>query len=160
MINYFEEAKQLQATMARGGVRVFKFSVRKCFNDTHWVTHGDTKEMCFVPGSSYILVHGDKTTEGWRKDVRGFLESELNSLRGKGAPNEIEGHGDNELLPYRLYSHLLSLGYCDISDVVSDCYEGAVAYVDARIVDSPAHEEQQDGFGHFGWESKGTDKQE
>jgi len=41
-----------------------------------------------------------------------------------------------------------------VDDVASDVYEGRVAVYSAGIEDDPSHEEQEDGFDHYGWESK------
>jgi hypothetical protein len=53
-----------------------------------------------------------------------------------------------------LYNHLRSLGYSEVDDVVADVYEGRITNDSARLVDEPAHEEQPDGFGHYGWENR------
>ena len=152
MADYTEETKKLYANLASHGTRVFKLSIRGSSGGSHVMTHGNRTEVCSVPDQSYIFINAGKTTEDWRKDVRGFLESERNAMTDEIAPNN---EADDDL-PYRLYCHLLSLGYCDVDDIVSDVYEGAVAFVNARIVDSPAHEDQEGGFGHYGWESKDT----
>ena len=49
---------------------------------------------------------------------------------------------------------LKNAGYFHADDIVSDAYEGRVAVYSAGIEDDPVHEEQADGFGHYGWESK------
>ena len=49
---------------------------------------------------------------------------------------------------------LCDAGYIEVNDIVSDIFEGRIAISSAGIVDDPAHEEQADGFGHYGWESK------
>jgi len=45
---------------------------------------------------------------------------------------------------------LSDAGYVEVSDIVADVYEGRTAVYSAGVVDSPAHEEQADGFGHYG----------
>ena len=54
----------------------------------------------------------------------------------------------------QLNQKLYDAGYIDVTDVVADVYEGRIAVYSAGIVDDPAHEEQEGGFGHYGWESK------
>lgn len=155
MADYSEEAKNLYASLARSGIRLFKLCIQRFYGDSHLMMHGDRTEACFPPNRSHTFIHGSKTTDDWRRDVRGFLDSERNSLRPEEASDNHDR--DDATLESRLYEYLLSLGYCDIEDVVSDVYEGAIALLDARIVDSPAHEEQENGFGHYGWEARGTE---
>jgi len=54
-----------------------------------------------------------------------------------------------------LTEHMMRLGYHEINEVVSDVYEGMITNEASRLVDDPAHDDlQEDGFGHYGWESK------
>jgi hypothetical protein len=131
--------KKLHARLARNGIRIFKLHIVGSYGC----------EDC-------VLIHANKTTEEWRRDVREFLQSERNSLREKsGAGTDAATSMDGEsTLPSRLYHYLHSRGYCDIDDVVSDVYEGRVAVLQSHIVDDPEHEEQETGFGHYGWDSK------
>lgn len=91
-------------------------------------------------------VHPNKTTPQWRKDVREFLKTQ-----NKGTSEEGYAHDD---VSNRLNSFLTKKGYHEVADVVCDVYEGRISIDSAKIVDDPDHEEQADGFGHFGWESK------
>lgn len=91
------------------------------------------------------LIHHNKSVPEWRADIRRFI-SEIKHLRNKA------GWADDEVFN-QLMGKLYDAGYFDVTDVVSDAYEGRVAVYSAGIVDEPAHEEQPDGFGHFGWES-------
>jgi hypothetical protein len=126
-------ASELHDRLAKDNIRVFVLSLG--------TTDGD---------GTMTYIHGNKTTAEWRKDVRSFLESEQNSP-------ELDEPLSFEIMPSsRLDAYLLSLGYCQIEDVASDVYEGREAVQKAKIVDYPAHEEQETGFGHYGWESKGN----
>ncbi len=50
--------------------------------------------------------------------------------------------------------HLSDAGCIDVDDVASDVFEGQVAVYPAGIENDLSHEEQEDGFGDYGWESK------
>ena len=50
--------------------------------------------------------------------------------------------------------YLDNLGYVEVLDAVADVFEGRIMNECSRIVDDPDHEDQEDGFGHFGWEGE------
>ena len=120
-------ARAMHELLARQGVRIFALSSDP--NDaavTHWI-------------------HDAKTVEQWREDVRGFLAA---------APvTDADGWASDKVFN-ALSAHLDSLGYLEVDDVVADVFEGRITNESARFVDAPAHEDQPDGFGHYGWESK------
>ena len=96
-------------------------------------------------GRDYELwMHENKTVEEWRADVRNFIKDEYASSNGWAE--------DKVLNSFSRY--LNKLGYVEALDVAADVFEGRVNNVRAQIVDHPDHDEQTDGFGHFGWESK------
>jgi hypothetical protein len=127
-------AAELHDRLAKSDIRVFILTISTA--DGHETT---------------AYIHGSKTTAGWRDDVRRFLDSEQNSPELSDEPSAWETMPSS-----RLDTYLRSLGYCEIEDVASDVYEGREAVQKARIVDDPEHEEQETGFGHYGWESKGS----
>lgn len=90
-------------------------------------------------------IHHNKTVSQWRDDMRQFV---LSSSR-----SDDEGWACSEVWN-GLFSHLQKLGYHEVNDVVADVYEGRITNNAARLVDDPDHEEQSDGFGHYGWGSK------
>jgi len=117
--------KELYELLAAQGVRIF---VLKLGSDR----------------TTYI--HPQKTTKEWRSDLKRF-KSELNIQKDE------EGYSDDDVYN-ELTGKLSDAGYIDVDDVASDVYEGRVAVYSAGIEDDPSHEEQEDGFGHYGWESK------
>jgi hypothetical protein len=92
------------------------------------------------------FIHDNKSVENWRADVRQFIE-EIRHLRNKA------GRANDEVFN-QLTEKLLKAGYFEVTDIVSDVYEGRVAVYSAGIEDDPAHENQEDGFGHYGWEAR------
>ncbi len=94
-----------------------------------------------------LYIHPNKTVSEWRSDIERF-KLEINSLK------DNDGYADDEAFN-SLTLKLLDAGYCDVNDMVADVYEGRISKYSAGIVDDPAHEEQANGFGHYGWESKG-----
>ena len=101
------------------------------------------------PYEDKMWIHPNKTATEWRADVRAFLQT---SYRDTTPENWASDAVYNDL-----YGHLQNLGYHEIEDMVADVYEGRVTSERARIVDNPDHEEQSDGFGHFGWEARALD---
>ena len=93
-----------------------------------------------------IYIHPQKTTKEWRSDIKRF-KSELKIQK------DVEGYSDDDVYN-ELTGKLSDAGYKDVDDVASDVYEGRVAVYSASIEDDPSHEEQEDGFVHYGWESK------
>jgi hypothetical protein len=118
--------EQIHRKLASMGIRVFKMAI------------GDP------PRDQTFWMHHSKTVEDWRKDV--------SALRGKLCHDENGWASDTVLSA--LYDHLRTLGYIEMDDVVADVFEGRVACEVARLADAPEHENQSDGFGHYGWESK------
>ena len=89
-------------------------------------------------------IHDSKTVVEWREDIREFLEA--------GDKFDEDGRADDRV-HNALMNHLRSLGYAEVEDVVADVFEGRITNRQARIEHDPAHEEQADGFGHYGWEN-------
>lgn len=118
--------KELYGFLSSKGVRIFALSI----------------------GSDRTLyIHPNKTVSEWRADVRRFI-SEIGQVKDK------EGYADDDALS-ALSAKLHDSGYFDVEDMVADVYEGRIAKFAVVIVDDPAHEDEQaDGFGHYGWESK------
>lgn len=125
-------AKELHAKMTTFGIRIFKISLKY---------NSKTEEEFWI--------HPEKTTKEWRNDLSSFLKQ---CFSDNDAVIEL-GYAD-DLLFNALHKHLSELGYYELDDVVSDVYEGRVTNEFCKIVDYPAHEEQETGFGHYGWESK------
>jgi hypothetical protein len=100
-----------------------------------------------IDGETVYWIHGCKTRNQWRIDVRAFLAS------SKAENSDSNGHAGDSIYN-ALSDHLTALGYNEVADVVSDVYEGRISNTSAKLVDDPDHEEQKDGFGHYGWESK------
>jgi hypothetical protein len=120
-----DRARPVYESLARLGIRVFEVSVKPDNARLHWI-------------------HPNKTVEQWRSDIREFRSSSEREDRDGGAECDVWN---------ALAWHLRELGYIEIDDIVSDVYEGRITNERARLVDDPVHEEQADGFGHFGWEN-------
>ena len=84
----------------------------------------------------------------WRQDVRRFI-NEIGHTKSR--TDDASDNAFNAMM-----QKLSNAGYIEAEDVVSDVYEGRTAVYSAGIEDNPAHEDQADGFGHYGWESKDT----
>ena len=93
-----------------------------------------------------IYIHPQKSTKEWRSDLERF-KSEVNIQK------DNEGYSSDDVYN-ELAGKLSDAGYIDVDDVASDVYEGRVAVYSAGIEDDPLHEEQENGFGHYGWEGK------
>jgi hypothetical protein len=130
------DIKTTHEMLAQMGVRIF--SIRLSGNGTTDPTYGQ-----------YFWIHSDKTVDEWRNDLRGFYRPQNADAVFCNSNGFSEDDVFNEL-----FSHLHNLGYIEIEDIVADSFEGRVTNEKARLVDAPDHEEQKDGFGHFGWESK------
>ena len=91
------------------------------------------------------FIHPSKTVQVWRQDLRGFI-SELQDLTTENGRSDDETHN-------ALFEKLSNAGYIEVTDVVSDVYEGRIAVNSTSICDDPSHACQSDGFGHYGWES-------
>lgn len=107
--------------------------------------------VCLDPNGTrrtdWLWIHHDKTTEQWREDIRAFIESSERS-----DDDETRGRADDDV-HNALGDHLRSLGYAEVGDVAADVFEGRVTNHRARLAHDPAHEEQADGFGHYGWDN-------
>src|SRR5262245_51245648 len=90
-----------------------------------------------------LYIHHDKTTAQWREDVRAFRDKVVTT-----------GDYAHDRVVSELSGHLQKLGYSEVVDVVADVFEGRVSSTEAKIVDDPDHFDQEDGFGHYGWESQ------
>lgn len=117
--------KEIHGLLAQQGVRLFALSL-------------GTVRMTYI--------HANKTVKEWREDIKKFI-SEINHRRNRA------GRADDDVFN-ELTSKLYEAGYVEVNDVVADVYEGRIASYSAGIEDDPAHDEQADGFGHYGWESK------
>lgn len=117
--------KEIHGVLAQQGVRLFALSL-------------GTDRMTYI--------HANKTVKEWREDIRRFI-SEINHRRSRAGRAEDDVFNE-------LTSRLYEAGYVEVNDVVADVYEGRIASYSAGIEDDPAHDEQADGFGHYGWESK------
>ncbi len=117
--------KELYQFLSKNGIRVFALSLGKDHS---------------------LYIHPNKTVNEWRSDIEKF-KIEINNLKDE------DGFADDEIFN-SLTLKLLDAGYCDVNDMVADVYEGRIAKYSSGIVDDPAHEEQANGFGHYGWESK------
>jgi len=132
--------KEIHKTLADQGIRIFMVRLRG----------GSTT---VIGRDEMYFIHPDKTVEQWREDLRGCLaivytdeiDDEDEDRTGGWASDKPHNH---------IYKYMHELGYVELADVVADVYEGRLTNEKSRIVDDPDHEEQADGFGHFGWESK------
>ncbi len=92
------------------------------------------------------LIHVSKTVEEWRNDLKSII-AELQNVKDE------DGYSNDDVYN-ALFQKLRDIGYIDIHDIVSDVYEGRISVNSASICDDPAHEDQLNGFGHYGRESK------
>lgn len=99
-----------------------------------------------IDSHTMTLIHTNKTVEEWRSDLRGFI------LKFR-ITDDKDGCANDDVFN-SLMDKLRDAGYVEVNDIVADVYEGRTAVYSAGIVDGPAHEEQPDGFGHYGWGSK------
>ena len=119
------KAKEIHELLAQQGVRLFVLSL-------------GTDRMTYI--------HSNNTVKEWREDIKRFI-AEISHCRVR------TGHAEDEVFN-QMTSKLNEAGYIEINDIVADVYEGRIASYSAGIEDDPAHEEQANGFGHYGWESK------
>ncbi|MBJ6751063.1 hypothetical protein [Geomonas anaerohicana] len=120
------KAKEMHRVLAQQGIRLFALT---------------------LGADRMTYIHENKTVKEWREDISRFI-SEINHHRDES------GHAEDEVFN-RVMSKLDEAGYIEVADLVADVYEGRIAVYTAGVVDDPAHDEQADGFGHYGWESKG-----
>jgi len=121
-------AKEIHQALASGGMRLFHVQIS---------ISGRFEEIIFI--------HNDRTVAAWRGGVSNIISS---SIRVNDS-EEMDDEVFNDFL-----THMRRLGYIQAMDVCSDCFEGKVFVTEAKLVHDPDHEEQVDGFGHWGWESK------
>lgn len=121
-------AGQLYRALAAQGIRIFNLSLGPHERKWHWM-------------------HDQKSVEAWRADVREFLASD------EATGDDAEGGHAGSGVINSLAHHLRSLGYVEVDDVVADVFEGRITDERARLTHDPLHEEQPDGFGHYGWEN-------
>lgn len=125
------KAQELYALLAKQGISIFMIRI-----DDFSVFSRD-----YVP-----WIHFNKSRDEFRADIKAFQDKGFEEATGDfSASNNINNS---------FYSYLKGLGYLEVSDVAVDVFEGKITNEKARLVDDPDHEEQLDGFGHFGWESK------
>ena len=101
-----------------------------------------------IDHDTITLIHPNKTIENWRKDFKEMIKEIKNDQEGFAADNL-----QNEIVD-RMREEL---GYIRIEDLVDDVFEGRTATYKAAIIDDPEHEEQEDGFGHYGWVNQTCD---
>jgi len=121
------KAKELHEHFASQGIRLFALSLG-------------------TMADKMTYIHPHKMTEEWRQDVKRFIAEIGHS---KSRTGDACDNAFNALL-----KKLSDAGYIEVNDVVSDVYEGRIAVYSSGIKDAPVHEDQTDGFGHYGWESK------
>lgn len=122
--------KEICFLLASHNIRIFSININ---------------DGCFK-NNIMLWIHPNKTKDEFRKDVSAFYKSEIRSS------DNLE-LSSSDLIENDFYDHLRNLGYAEVVDVVADCFEGRITKEKSRIVDYPYHEEQVDGFGHYGWES-------
>jgi hypothetical protein len=93
----------------------------------------------------------ERTTAEWRNDLRKFITE----------ANNQEGLLEDDTVYNFLIHKLQEEGYKEIDDIAADVYEGIICdskkfatIYSAAIKDYPAHKDQKDGFGHYGWDSQ------
>jgi hypothetical protein len=92
-----------------------------------------------LEGDTRTLIHPKKTVMQWRQDVRSMIQ--------KSRVVDQNGNADN----FDLVNALIGdFGYFEVEFLADDVYEGRRAIYESGIVDDPAHEDQNDGFGHYG----------
>jgi hypothetical protein len=124
-------AKQIHRELANHGMRIFCVDL---------ANHGNPRK--------WLWVHDQKTVHEWRQDIRFAIEhSEMQDEDGRASDSVFNALGN----------HLRELGYAEVADVVADVFEGRITNNSAKLTHNPAHEDQADGFGHYGWESKTPD---
>lgn len=121
--------QELHDQLAKSNIRIFKINLGD----------GCNRE-------EYFFIHPSKDVPTWRKDLQSFIN------HSKASDTE-DGWADSKV-SNNLMQHLHNLGYIELDDVISDIYEGRIAVDRACIVDNPDHDEQSNGFGHYGWGSK------
>ena len=127
-----ERAGEIHKTLAKQNIRVFCPALKSGgkYKTKHWI-------------------HDSKSVAEWRADVRVFLEA--------CDERDEEGWADDHV-HNTLSGHMMSLGYVEVDDIVADVFEGRITNSRAKIEHYPAHDDQPDGFGHYGWENGGNSK--
>jgi hypothetical protein len=115
-------AKEFYDLLAKQGIRMFSLKLEQ------------KEEMVFL--------HPKKTVLEWRADLRKIL----NEVQC----NDKTGYADSNIVGDLLFK-LSAEGYLDVRDLVADVFEGRIAITGVRIDDWPVHEDQPDGFGHYGF---------
>jgi len=121
-------AKGMYDKLTAAGIRIFAI---KLFGGT-------------INNDYMLFIHPDKTRNQFRDEIRIFKRDTF----------DTSGHYADDNMFNRLMEHLRTLGYVEVLDVVADVFEGCVTNECSRIRDDPIQEEQEDGFGHFGWENQ------
>lgn len=121
-------AREIHQCLARAGLRTFCISIKTGQPTWYWI-------------------HDHKTVAEWREDLREFIAASTTD------DSDAAGGRANDTVFNRLASWLHDRGYAELEDVVADVFEGRVTNERARLIHDPAHEEQPDGFGHYGWEN-------
>lgn len=86
------------------------------------------------------LIHPAKTVDEWRIDLRSILN--------KSKVVDPKGNASN----FDIVNEMISeFGYFEAQFLADDVYEGRRAIYKAGIIDDPHHENQEDGFGHYGF---------
>jgi hypothetical protein len=117
------EPHELQHILAKRNIRLFNVTL-----NNHTIT----------------FIHPSKTVAEWRRDIRKFVSN--SKVNGRS----FYDSADSAWNIFR--GKIDKAGYFEISDIVSDVYEGRVVSTSSHIIDYPDHEDQKDGFGHYGVE--------
>lgn len=128
-------AQEIHDILAKDNIRIFAL---RCPTDY------DRDYVCWI--------HKSKKVEEWREDIRSFINSNMIFKSSDGDASEMAFNS--------LYRYLENKGYEEVLDVASDVFEGRIESCESKIVHDPDHDEQEDGFGHFGWEARRFDKKD
>jgi hypothetical protein len=128
-----ETDKATHSLLAEQGIRLFNVS---------------------LGGDTTTWIHVNKTVEQWRTDVLQII-AELGVVKS----DDVELCAADEAFN-RFQAAMNQRGYCDVSDVVSDCFEGEIVSRASAVQPDSLYELQPssqtaDGFGHYGWEAAG-----
>lgn len=125
--------KATHSLLAEQGIRLFNVSLGR--DTTTWI-------------------HVNRTVEQWRADVRQII-AELGVVKS----DDVELCASDEAFN-RFHTAMNQRGYCDVSDVVSDCFEGRIVSRASAVQPGSLYEHESssqtaDGLGHYGWEAAG-----
>jgi hypothetical protein len=116
--------KEIHAKLAKQGIRIFKIDLGR--------------------DETFFWIHPHKTMHQWREDFTKFILK-------NGADHS--NAWASSVLMNNLFTYLHNLGYIELDDVISDVFEGRIGSVESIILPDPKHEEDESGFGHYGWDN-------